>query len=104
MQTQQLGTSSKHTVCYAQSPYCVIVDFRGFDSSVILILRGGIPRFTGDFPESLRQAMLVGITLVGKVGVVRRVSRGAESRGGREPGERVCVHVHVHLCIVYIYI
>ena len=36
-----------------------IVDFRGFDSSVILILRGGIPRFIGNFRESLSQAMLV---------------------------------------------
>ena len=36
------------------------MDFRGFDSSIILILRGGIPRPIGDFPESLSQAMLVG--------------------------------------------
>ena len=30
-----------------------IVDFRGFDSSIILIDRGGMPRPMGDFPESL---------------------------------------------------
>ena len=30
-----------------------IVDFRGFDSSIIVILRGGILRPIGDFPESL---------------------------------------------------
>ena len=42
-----------------------IVDFSGFDSSIILILRSGIPRPTGDSPESLSQAML-GIILVGK--------------------------------------
>ena len=41
----------------------------GFDSSIILILRGGIPRPIGDFPESLSQAILVGIMLVGKSGV-----------------------------------
>ena len=29
-----------------------IVDFGGFDSSIILIARGGIPRPVGDFPES----------------------------------------------------
>ena len=34
-----------------------IVDFRGFDSSIILIQRGGILRPIGDLPESLSQAM-----------------------------------------------
>ena len=29
------------------------MDFRGFDSSMILILRCGIPRPKGDFPEDL---------------------------------------------------
>ena len=48
-----------------------IVDFRGFDSSTILNSRGGIPRFIGDFPESLSQAMLVGTMLVGRLGVFR---------------------------------
>ena len=47
-----------------------IMDFRGFDSSVILILRGGIPRPIGDVPESLSQAILVGIMLVGRLGVL----------------------------------
>ena len=47
------------------------MDFRGFDSSVIIILRGGIPRPIGDFPESLSQAMLVGTVLVGRLGVPR---------------------------------
>ena len=46
-----------------------IVDFRGFDSSTILILRGGIPRPIGDFLESLSRAMLVGTMLVGRLGV-----------------------------------
>ena len=46
-----------------------IVDFRGFDSSTILIWRGGIPRPIGDFPESSSQAMLVGVMLVGGLGV-----------------------------------
>ena len=43
-----------------------IAGFRGFDSSVILILRGGIIRYIGNFPESLSQAMLVGVMLVGR--------------------------------------
>ena len=48
-----------------------IVGFRGFDSSIILIYRGGIPRPIGDSPESLRPAMLVGTMLVGRLGVIR---------------------------------
>ena len=46
-----------------------IMDFRGFDSSIILVLRGGIPRPIGDFPESLSQAILLGVMLVGRLGV-----------------------------------
>ena len=37
-----------------------ILDVGGFDSSIILISSGGIPRPTGDFLESLSQAILVG--------------------------------------------
>ena len=40
------------------------MDFRGFDPSIILILRGGILMPIGDFPESLSQAIVVGIMLV----------------------------------------
>ena len=47
-----------------------IVDFRGFCSNIIYILRGGIPSPIGDFPEDLSQAMLVGIMLVGRLGVI----------------------------------
>ena len=46
-----------------------IMDFGGFDSSRILILRGGIPRPIGNFPENLSQAIFVGIMLVGRLGV-----------------------------------
>ena len=45
------------------------MDFRGFDSSVILNLRGIILMSIGDFPEGLSQAMLVGTMLVGRLGV-----------------------------------
>ena len=48
-----------------------IMDFGGFDSSMILILRGGILMSIGDFLEDLSQAILVGITLVGRLGVSR---------------------------------
>ena len=46
-----------------------MMDFRGFDSSIILILRDGILRPMGNFPESLSQAILVGIML-GRLGVI----------------------------------
>ena len=46
-----------------------IVDFGGFDSSIMLFLRGGILMSMGDFPDSLTRAMLVGTMLVGKSGV-----------------------------------
>ena len=46
-----------------------IMDFRGFDSSIILIIVGGILMSIGDFPESLSQAILAGIMLVGRLGV-----------------------------------
>ena len=50
------------------NPPTNIVDFSGFDSSIILVLRGGIPRSIGNFPESFSQAMLVGTMLVGRLG------------------------------------
>ena len=57
------------TMCTA-NPRTNIVDFRGFDSSIILIKRGGILRPIGDFLESSSQAMLVGVMLTGRLGVV----------------------------------
>ena len=44
-----------------------IVDFRGFDSSTILNLRGGISRPKRDFLESSSQAMLVGCNVSGEI-------------------------------------
>ena len=46
-----------------------MMDFRGFDSSRILIVRGGILMSIGNLPESLSQAILVGIILGGRLGV-----------------------------------
>ena len=60
-------------VPYSQSSYCAkILDFRGFDSSIISILRGGTLMSIGNFLESLSQAILVGIILVGRLGVLHR--------------------------------
>ena len=57
-----------------------IVDFGGFDSSTILVYRGGIPRPIGDFPESLSQAMFVGTMLVGGLGVPIHYFLGQKSQ------------------------
>ena len=53
----------------AYNPRNNIVDFRGLDSSIILNFRGGILMHMGNSPESLTQAMLVGVMLVGRLGV-----------------------------------
>ena len=50
------------------NPRTNIVDFRGFDSNIILTSRGGILRPIGDFTESLSQAMLVGCNVSREVG------------------------------------
>ena len=46
-----------------------ILDFGGFDSGGILILRGGTLMSIGNFPQSLSQQILAGIILVGRLGV-----------------------------------
>ena len=55
--------------CHTANLRTNIMDFKGFDSSIILILWSGIPRPIGNFPESLSQAILVGVILVGRLGV-----------------------------------
>ena len=45
-----------------------LVDFRGFDSSIILMYRDGILMSIGDFPESLSRAMLVGCNVRREIG------------------------------------
>ena len=57
-----------------------IVDFRGFDSSTILIQRGEIPRPIGDLPEKLSQAMLVGT--MWRLGVAVSDKQGCCRSGG----------------------
>ena len=55
----------------------------GFRTSTILILRGGIPRPVGNFPESLSQAILVGIILAGRSGVSWRPASSCRARTSR---------------------
>ena len=45
-----------------------ILDFRGFDSSIILISRGGILMSIGAFPEMLSQRILLGRLLSREIG------------------------------------
>ena len=58
---------------YGQSPYhrTKILDFRGFDSSILLILRVGILMSIGDFPEMLSHKVLVGRLRVVPVGHIQ---------------------------------
>ena len=71
-----------------------IMDFRGFDSSGILISRGGIVLMsTGNFPESLSQRILAGTILVGGLGSLdcaagTRSKRKGDDSGNRVPGRR----------------
>ena len=62
-----------------------ILDVRGSDSSRILSVRGGILMSIGNLPESLSQAILAGIILVGRLGVGQgawdKVSRATRIRG-----------------------
>ena len=94
-----------------------IVDFSGFDSSIILIFRGGIPMPIGDFPESLSQAMLVGVMLVRRLGVFRKLQPSVlllnpfciSTLGDRESlipkGETKNIYIYIYVCIyIYIYI
>ena len=65
-----------------------ILDFRGFDSSRILILRGGIPMSIGNFLESLSQAILAGRFLVGRLGVGQRATLGCQDTS-KKSGKRL---------------
>ena len=81
-----------------------IVDFRGFDSSIISIYRGGIPRPIGDFLESLTQAMLVGVMLVGRLDARARVVR-VSSGSPRAPALSGSHNNMLYVCMyIYIYI
>ena len=68
------------------------LDFRGFDSSIVLNLRGRIPRPIGNFREVLSQAILsVGRILIGRLGVheAQSAQSGSISEGRNPPTEGV---------------
>ena len=88
MRTEQRGGGGRDAEAEASTPNLPtnIVDFGGFDSSIILILRGGILMSIGDFPESLSQAMLVGTMYLGRLGVREYLSTGYGLRFSTEAG------------------
>ena len=74
-----------------------ILDFRGLDSSRILICKGWNSHANRNFPEDLSQAILVGTISVGRLGVPSRSSvSGLGGSSGRAPGA-VDLHVEVSL-------
>ena len=101
-----------------------ILDVRGFYSSISLILRGGIPRLIGNLPESLSQAILVRIMLVGRSGVhgqaASHLVRGNLGPGclalpyafAQEPDIIIIIDIYIYiyifiylwLLLIYIYI
>ena len=77
----------------------------GFDSSRILIVRGGMFMSLGSFPESLNQGILVGIILAGRLGVGKWRRGGRKREGGptsstenvrkcRGSAAEKCEHLH----------
>ena len=73
-----------------RNPRTKILDFGVFDASRILSIRGGTPRPTGTFPDSLRQAILGGRILVGRLGVLY-----------------IYIYIYIYICMyicIYIYI
>ena len=66
------------------------MDFRGFDSSSILILRVGILMSVGNFQDYLSQAILVGIMLV-PMEIGRSRERGASMRREHLHGEGTAI-------------
>ena len=79
-----------------------IMDFRGFDSDVIVILRVGIPRPLGNLPEASSQAILAGIILVGPLGVWSfGLQRAPSCLVGVSTNNYVYISLFIH---IYIYI
>ena len=66
-----------------------ILDFRRFDSSRILILRGGILMPVRNFPELLSQRILAGIVLVGRLGLAAHPASAARP-DRRQLREQLC--------------
>ena len=77
-----------------------ILDFRGFDSSGILIFRGGILISAGTFPEMLSQQIVVGIILVGRLGahLLMASVQGGPGSDSKSVKDRFAVDVGALVC------
>ena len=74
-----------------------IMNFRGLDSNIILILR----RPQGITRKAVRQQILVGIILVGRLGVLVRVrTRSSDT----DPLAYVYIYIYMYMCVCIIYI
>ena len=89
-----------------------LLDFRGLDSSIIFTSRGEILMSIGVFPESFRQAILVGIILVWRLGVTWGIYRDAYGQGHPKPAspadfetfERMSLNNHTYsfkCCVLF---
>ena len=76
-----------------------ILDFRGFDSSRILILRGGTLMSIRDSPEIWSQRILVGIILVGRLCVRARSVSLARSWLRSRLLLRGCAYIYIYIYI-----
>ena len=78
-----------------------ILDFRGFDSSIILTLRGGILMSIGNTLEILSQGIFGGIIIVGRLGVLGnlRFTRSHQARAQLFLIFRMLLHC-VFVCIM----
>ena len=65
-----ISSSTKAAVPTTANLRIKILGVKGFDSSIILDLRGGILMSKGNSLEVLSQAVLAGIILVGRLGVL----------------------------------
>ena len=66
--SRKFGTQAEQNAANLRTK---ILDFRGFDSSRILISRGGILMFIGNFPESVGQRISVWRCLVWRLAVAK---------------------------------
>ena len=65
-----------------------ILDFRGFDSSIILIIRGGSLMSIGSSPEVLSQRILVEVIVVGRWGTPVSAENKTTQLRGKTPLRR----------------
>ena len=83
-----------------------ILDSGGFDSSIISVVRGGIPRPIGEFLEMLGQRVSVGITLVGRLGAW---SFAAPNKATKNDNNACLTYIYIYIererdVYIYIYI